>query len=173
MASDAAWVWAAAGFDGSPPPEFGGLGACARAGTPRTLVVVETARARRAGPWGVAEGGGDVERRARGKGPPLYAIPPSHAALHWFDPRADCGWPVRVPPGPGALTLGPDGDAARSARALTRVANAGGMGGLAGCVPEAVLDIIFPDPGEISDADAKTYWRRRAEFTSGSRWKRP
>ena len=147
------------------PPELGGLGACARAGTPRTLVVVETARARRAGPWGVAEGGGDIERRAREKGPPLCAVPPSHAALHWFDPRADCGWPVRVPPGTGALTLGPDGDVAGSARALTRVANAGGIGGLAGCVPGAVLDVIFPDPGEVSDADAKAYWRRRAEFT--------
>ena len=50
------------------------------------------------------------------------------------------------------------------ASSLSRVANWDGIGGLAGCVPQSVLDVIFLASDKVADVDIKADWDSRSAF---------
>ena len=97
--------------------------------------------------------------------PTATAPPLTHAALHWFDPQACRTWPVTVGRESLALSIkGGDLMSREHAHALSGIANQGGVGGLAGCVPRLILNVIFPASSSIPDAASKEYWARKDAF---------
>jgi hypothetical protein len=101
---------------------------------------------------------------ARGRGHWSSALS-THAALHWFDPREKRTWNYTIPATTSARKRKSGAPLSEGdTEALTRVANHDRIGGLAGCVPVMVVDLIFPPSETITDADSKEYWLRRSTF---------